>query len=278
MPGVKTMAPLPLDDQQLMTPNAEGELVVFIGPQKSFTHTVLRIVDEEIEDILPLRYETLDAFLPALKTLTSGIRLVIVDACACERVLHKIQEMAHGAAAEYPHHQMPGFVVAYWNEANAHSTLERLGGSLGLQGFLPMNQSIDIWLAVLRLFLSGGSYLPSELLEQNITTPQPTPAVNGETATDPTSSTISEAGGEAIVLSPAALDTSGEEKEVLTQREVAVMEEVVNGLQNKQIAAKLKVSEHTIKLHIHHIITKLRVNNRTAAAMKFVTTCQYARA
>lgn len=35
------------------------------------------------------------------------------------------------------------------------------------------------------------------------------------------------------------------------------------GNQNKIIAAALGLSEHTVKIHIHNIITKLGVHNRT---------------
>jgi hypothetical protein len=42
------------------------------------------------------------------------------------------------------------------------------------------------------------------------------------------------------------------------------------GNQNKIIAAAFGLSEHTVKIHIHNIITKLGVHNRTeAVAMYF---------
>lgn len=57
----------------------------------------------------------------------------------------------------------------------------------------------------------------------------------------------------------------------LTGREKEVLELVARGFQNKAIAANLKLSENTVKLHIHHIITKLGAHNRTEAAMIYVT-------
>lgn len=253
MPSVKAVAPLTLEAEQFMASDADSEFAVFIGPQKSFTQTVLRIVDEEIEDVLPIRHETVEEFVETLDTLSSGIRLVIVDACVCDTVLRKVRDLAHSDASMFPQQQVPGFVVAYWNEADAQNVFERLGGTAGVQGFLPMNQSIDIWLAVMRLFLSGGTHFPPEVQDH----PAPQPVAEPVSVAEP--------------------EHDLTRKDVLTEREVAVMEEVVNGLQNKQIAAKLKVSEHTIKLHIHHIITKLQVSNRTAAAMKFVATHQHVR-
>lgn len=52
---------------------------------------------------------------------------------------------------------------------------------------------------------------------------------------------------------------------VLTEREVAVLELLADGLGNKEIAVQLLVSEATIKAHLSHIYTKLAVDTRAAA-------------
>ncbi len=49
-----------------------------------------------------------------------------------------------------------------------------------------------------------------------------------------------------------------------------MLELVSHGLQNKTIAAELSLSEHTVKLHMHHIIGKLGVRNRTEATVWFM--------
>jgi DNA-binding NarL/FixJ family response regulator len=56
----------------------------------------------------------------------------------------------------------------------------------------------------------------------------------------------------------------------LTEREHQVLEMVSHGYQNKMIAAKFSLSEHTVKVHIHNIIKKLGAQNRTAAAAIFL--------
>jgi FixJ family two-component response regulator len=43
----------------------------------------------------------------------------------------------------------------------------------------------------------------------------------------------------------------------LTAREQEVMQKVVSGLLNKQIAAKLKISEFNIKIHCGHVMQKM---------------------
>jgi DNA-binding NarL/FixJ family response regulator len=51
----------------------------------------------------------------------------------------------------------------------------------------------------------------------------------------------------------------------LTDREMEVLQLIAQGLANKQIAANLSISEHTVKFHVSSIYTKLGVGNRTEA-------------
>lgn len=53
----------------------------------------------------------------------------------------------------------------------------------------------------------------------------------------------------------------------LTQQEVNILRYMVDGLTNQDIAIKLFISLSTVKTHIAHILTKLKVSNRTEAAM-----------
>jgi DNA-binding NarL/FixJ family response regulator len=54
--------------------------------------------------------------------------------------------------------------------------------------------------------------------------------------------------------------------EVLTQRELEVLALVAAHLSNKQIAARMMLSEHTVKNHVKHILAKLGLRNRRLAA------------
>jgi two-component system NarL family response regulator len=52
----------------------------------------------------------------------------------------------------------------------------------------------------------------------------------------------------------------------LSAREVQVLELIVRGLANKQIAYSLGIAEHTVKNHVKNILSKLGVQDRTQAA------------
>lgn len=53
----------------------------------------------------------------------------------------------------------------------------------------------------------------------------------------------------------------------LTQRERDVLDKLVQGLGNKEIAKELIVSEKTVKTHVANILSKLNVKTRTQAAL-----------
>ena len=54
--------------------------------------------------------------------------------------------------------------------------------------------------------------------------------------------------------------------QALTARELAVLERIVAGRANKEIASDLDISEATVKSHINNLLGKLGVSDRTQAA------------
>ncbi len=58
--------------------------------------------------------------------------------------------------------------------------------------------------------------------------------------------------------------------EHLSKREYEILQQLSKGLAYKEIAFNLFISTETVKKHIQNIYTKLHVNNRTEAVVKFL--------
>jgi DNA-binding NarL/FixJ family response regulator len=55
--------------------------------------------------------------------------------------------------------------------------------------------------------------------------------------------------------------------EALTPREIEIVRMVAAGLRNKEIGDGLSISEGTVKIHLHHIYEKLRLEGRLELAL-----------
>lgn len=74
--------------------------------------------------------------------------------------------------------------------------------------------------------------------------------------------------GEPALAAASTQSRNGETAELfepLTPREKEVLQMLASGLGNKQIAANLKISEHTAKFHVASILGKLGASSRTEA-------------
>lgn len=66
----------------------------------------------------------------------------------------------------------------------------------------------------------------------------------------------------------AGMEQAQHPADVLTEREIEVLEHIAAGASNNDIADALVLSVGTVKSHIHHIMTKLDAQNRTEAVSK----------
>ena len=61
------------------------------------------------------------------------------------------------------------------------------------------------------------------------------------------------------------------EPQLLSDRELEVLQRMASGAANKQIASDLTISESTVKTHVTNIFQKLDVNHRTEAVTKAIS-------
>lgn len=116
----------------------------------------------------------------------------------------------------------------------------------GAKAFLPSTTPSPVMVAVLHLVIAGGVYAPPNLLLPGIHSPR--------AAGRQTSGTL-----RATLLA----DLFPE----LTPRQSAVLSQLSEGKTNRAIAESLNMCENTVKAHVKHVMRKLDVGNRTAAAL-----------
>jgi DNA-binding NarL/FixJ family response regulator len=112
---------------------------------------------------------------------------------------------------------------------------------LAVQGYIPTSTGLEVAAAALRLVIAGGHYFPR--LSHSAGSP------------------------ELVLIGRTQLIVPIQGVEKLTPREEAVLNVLAAGAPNKIIAYRLGISVSTAKAHVHSIIRKLKVRNRTEAVM-----------
>lgn len=117
----------------------------------------------------------------------------------------------------------------------------------GAMGFIPKTSTTQVLINALRLVLSGGVYLPPEILRDHHATPEPTARVAAEVARS----------GRPLVPRDIGL----------TERQADVLALLIQGKPNKLICRDLNLAEGTVKIHVTAILKALNVMNRTQAVI-----------
>lgn len=121
---------------------------------------------------------------------------------------------------------------------------------LGAAGYIPKTSSNAVILSAVNLVLSGGVYIPPELLKSS------------------TESSLDELKKIDELNNNADLS---EKIRILSPRQLDVLKLIAEGKSNKQIAYELGLTEGTVKLHVTAILKLLNVYNRTGAVAQATT-------
>jgi DNA-binding NarL/FixJ family response regulator len=221
---------------QLPAPRA---MLLFITRPGVVSENLLHAVEHEFPDLMIKRVDDIAA---AYREFALPVSLILVDTA----LLAAAGQSASDLARFHPHAYAAAIQPRGYNGEMPEILLSKL-----VRGVLPMNVTLDVWLAVIRLLLHGGEYFPLDMVVRSFSK-EP----NGASPIHSAGSTVTP-------------EVPGIQLAELTARENQILEMVSRGLQNKKIAAEFRLSEHTVKIHMHNIITKLGVHNRTEAVSRF---------
>ena len=125
---------------------------------------------------------------------------------------------------------------AVQDPANVRKALD-----LGACGYIPKSAEGDVMVNALRLVMSGGVYIPPELLGQKNTSVASTRPHDDDQNPSPAAGRL------------------------LTGRQLEVLALLMQGKSNKAICRKLNLTEPTVKGHVSAIMKALNASNRTEA-------------
>jgi DNA-binding NarL/FixJ family response regulator len=202
-----------------------------------------RLIDAVEREFPWVLVEQADAVEAACEAFAHPVALILVDTA----LMKKAEAAAAGMLRAHPH-ALTAVIEPY--DKVLVTSLQDVVDSPLIRGVLPMDLRLDVWLSIVRLLLCGGEYFPPGLIMQAKARDQMTASSDGSGSL------------KAQNLRPIHMPE-------LTTRESQILKMVSHGLQNKLIAVECGLSEHTVKIHLHHIIRKLGVHNRTEAAARF---------
>jgi DNA-binding NarL/FixJ family response regulator len=125
---------------------------------------------------------------------------------------------------------------------------------VGASGFITKTSTTEVMISAVNLVLSGGIYIPPVVFQ------------NKKSELPPAAQTTPESTASAQTMADSG--QVPDYKYLLTERQTDVLEQLVEGLSNKEIARVLGMSPSTVKVHVAAILKELNVKNRTQAVTK----------
>lgn len=207
--------------------------ILFVGNDRNFSDRTLAVFRSEFTDFDFTRVADVSD-VAITRRLHDDVRFVVFAA-------DKMQSALDTPALFVDAVGSAKIIFSLVDPKDAAQFLAARGNKVGLGdvGFLPLNAQMDVWISIMHLFLCGQSFLPCEVADE--------------------------------LFGKASQFAQDEEPiQSLTSREWEVLQLVAQGAQNKNIAVALELSVHTVKLHIHNMLKKIGVSNRTSAAGWFM--------
>jgi DNA-binding NarL/FixJ family response regulator len=214
---------------------AEDHEIVRDGLQK----LVVRVLGPTLSSLTILHAKSLLEARSIIEKKSASLDLILLDL-----------ELEDASAEDCIHclmHEWDGLPIAVVS-ANENWELARALVNTGLLGFIPKSCSVEILTNAIRLIVAGGRYFPDEVLL----------AINN-------SNTMSGGVTPATMNIYAGISNLGLPRDILarlTPRQLTVLNLVIDGLANKEIAKRLSLSVGTTKNYVASIMRVLGVTGR----------------
>lgn len=208
--------------------------ILFVGDSSSFSEMYFRLIQSEFPDVQVTNVLNITDATNRVLANARDVCAIVVSCRSGRDTLMGLQSLISNAPTVRP-------VLAYQTMNEVHTALSALECRSFLErlSFLPLRARMDCTITILRLLLSGERHVSGEVLDMLMERQTPNTEPQGDNW-------------------------------ALTNREKEVLVHLAKGASNKIIARALDLAESTVKLHIHHIIVKLGVSNRTEAAVAYV--------
>lgn len=135
-------------------------------------------------------------------------------------------------------HEAPAIPVVVVSATTERRTVLEAINS-GAVGYLPKSASRSTMISGLQLVMAGGVYVPGEVVRAH--------------------------SSDGLCGGPADSASAPEGLATLTRKQLQVLDCLVRGLSNKEIARALSLAEPTVKAHVSHLLRKLHLRTRAQA-------------
>ena len=229
--------------------------IVFVHPSRLFVEALSALLKEKHYKIVHQSADSGGAFFPADQV--EGKVVFIVGG----RTPSDIVELVKGIRSQ----QLSAYILVINASTGPNEVMAAL--EAGADGYLRDAISSQTFVRVIELIGEDETILPPDFvksLRESRDNP-PEPVCNAYSDNTYNGNAYNDI--DSVSESPAAVieETSASAK--LSAREGLILRGLVDGSPNKVIAQRLHITEATVKVHVKAILRKIRVKNRTQAAI-----------
>ncbi|MER8366814.1 response regulator transcription factor [Mesorhizobium sp. M1378] len=221
-------------------------ITVLVGPSELLREGLSRILNEEDFCILFSTDSVNDLLQKPLPRHRSILLIIDIGGADAEAEFAQIVEFK----AIYP----ASHVVALADHCRTADIVSAFRA--GADGYLTKIAAYDTFIKALELVMLGQTVLPAE-------TSMVIQDIRQGSKNEPTAEPIADE----LPKVEDKVESGDQEKVILSNRENCILRRLIEGESNKAIAREINIAEATVKVHVKAILRKIRVRNRTQAAV-----------